>query len=118
MNGSYSDETEAMNLKISLNATCDLDCQVKGSQWSVIYACAAFTLGLIGLNAILTVFGAWNYTMRMTSIFCHNFLTIVNIASVIITYRFRYREQGQLAALSTMHSRTISDTQYDLYWTY
>ena len=72
----------------------------------------------MAINAVLLVLGGWIYRCRMLGIFCHHFLTIFLLASVIVTYRYRHREQGQLAALSLMPSKTTSDTQYDLNWTY
>jgi len=62
--------------------------------------------------------GGWVYRTRMLGIFCHHFLTIFLLASVIVTYKYRNREQGQLAALSLMPSKTSSDTAYDETWTY
>ena len=54
----------------------------------------------------------------MIGLFCHHFLLIFNLASVIVTFEFRYRDQGKLAALSPMPSRTLNDTMYDENWTY
>lgn len=72
----------------------------------------------MAINAVLLVLGGWIYRCRMLGIFCHHFLTIFLLASVIVTYRYRHREQGQLAALSLMPSKTTSDSSYDLNWTY
>ena len=72
----------------------------------------------MAVNGLLLVLGGWIYRCRMIGIFCHHFLTIFLLASVIVTYRYRNREQGQLAALSLMPSKTSSDTEYDLGWTY
>ena len=72
----------------------------------------------MAVNGLLLVLGGWIYRCRMIGIFCHHFLTIFLLASVIVTYRYRNREQGQLAALSLMPSKTSSDTEYDMGWTY
>ena len=40
------------------------------------------------------------------------------LCSFIVTWRYRYRDQGKLAAMSTMPSHLKSETQYDLTWTY
>lgn len=118
INGSYSDEEKAKALKISINETCIDDCQKHGTQWSIIYLLAGFTLIFMAINALLLVAGGWIYRSRMIGIFCHHFLTIFLLASVVVTYRYRYREQGQLAALSLMPSQTTSTTAYDPNRTY
>jgi hypothetical protein len=84
----------------------------------VAYAMAGFVLILMTVNAILLVVGGFFYRSRMIGIFCHSCLTIFSLISVILTYKFRFQDQGKLAAMSTMPSRTISETEYDLTWTY
>ena len=118
INQTYSDEDKAKALKLSINETCNEDCQKHGSQWSIIYLLAGFTLIIMSINALLLVAGGWIYRCRMIGIFCHHFLTIFLLASVVVTYRYRYREQGQLAALSLMPSQTSSTTAYDTDRTY
>ena len=113
LNDTYSNETHAKELKLSINETCDDTCQKQGTQWSIIYLLAGFTLIFMAINAILLVLGGWIYRSRMIGIFCHHFLTIFLLASVIVTYRYRHREQGQLAALSLALSKTTSTTAYD-----
>ena len=38
----------------------------------------------------------------MVGIFCHYLLTFFLIASVTVTYKYRYSTMGKMAALSTM----------------
>lgn len=117
-NNSFVDNDIAAYLKAAINQTCDLDCQKKGCQWSVVYGLAGWTLILMGINAGLIVLGGWFYKPRMVGMFCHHFLLIFNLASLIVTHKFRNRDQGKLAAMSIMPSKTISDTEYDATWTY
>jgi len=65
--------------------------QKKGSQWSVIYALAGWTLVLAGINAVLLALGGWFYKPRMIGMFCHNFLMIFDLASIIMTHYYRNR---------------------------
>ena len=133
INGSYTNNDTAKQLKLSINETCVgdcnkyssqwnetcyYDCLKQGSQWSIIYVLAGFTLIFMATNALLIMAGSWIYRCRMIGIFCHHFLTIFLLASVVVTYRYRYREQGQLAAMSLMPSQTSSTTAYDPNWTY
>ena len=117
-NGSFVDDAAAKALNDTLSASCDDECYKRGCQWSIVYALAGFTLVLLAANAILLVLGGWIYRARMLGLFCHNFLNVFLLASLITTHRYRYRDQGKLAALSTMPSRTISTTEYDPNWTY
>lgn len=118
INGTYVNDTEATNLKLTINATCDYDCQAKGCRWSVSYALAGFVLVLTAANAILLVFGSFFYSVRMVGMCCHYCLTGASLISFIISFKFRYQDQGKLAAMSTMPSKTVSTTEYDPNWTY
>lgn len=118
LNYTFSNEETAADLKAAINETCDLDCQKKGCQWSVIYALSGWILVLMGINAGLLILGGWFYKPRMVGIFCHHFLLIFNLAALIVTHKFRNRDQGKLAAISLMPSKTLSDTEYDTNWTY
>ena len=69
-------------------------------------------------NAILIIFGGFFYHSRMIGVFCHGCLTVFSLISVCLTYKWRYWDQGKLAAMSTMLSRTISTNDYDTTWTY
>jgi len=110
--------TEANELKLKINETCDVDCIAKGSEWSIIYAFAGFVGILMAINSLFLIFGGWVYRTRMIGIFCHDFLTLMALCSFIVTWRYRYRDQGKLAAMSTMPSHLKSETEYDLTWTY
>ena len=73
---------------------------------------------LISANSLFLIFGGWVYKTRMVGIFCHDFLTFLTLCSFIVTWRYRYRDQGKLAAMSIMPSRLKSTTQYQMDWTY
>ena len=83
-----------------------------------MYAFAGWTLLFITVNALLQVFGAWFYKPRMIGLFCHHFLLIFNLASLIVTKMFLERDQGKLAALSLVPSKATSSTEMDKDWTY
>lgn len=83
-----------------------------------MYGLAAWTLVISGINAVLLVLGGWFYKPRMIGMFCHLFLMIFALASLIVTHKYRYRDQGKLAALSTSPSRINSAGEFDPVWTY
>lgn len=72
----------------------------------------------MAFNGVLLLAGGCVYRTRMVGVFVHALLTIFNIASLVVSWKFRNREFGQLAALSTMPSRTVDDSSYDPDWTY
>lgn len=84
----------------------------------MVYAFAGWIFVLMGLNAVLLVLGGWFYKARMVGMFCHHFLLVITIAALVVTHKYRYRDQGVLAAMSTMPSKTLSSTEYDPNWTY
>ena len=114
-NQSFEDPAAAQALNLTLNSTLTESEKKKGCQWSTIYVFSGFVLILLACNAVLLILGGWFYQPRAISIFCHGFLTIINLVAVIITYRFRFRDQGRLAAMSTLPpnendpSRTYQD---------
>jgi len=118
IDGPYENQTLANELKLKINETCDDKCIKKGSEWSHIYAFSGFTLILMSTNSLFLMFGGWVYKTRMIGMFCHDFLTFLVLISFIVTWRYRYRDQGKLAAMSNMPSHLKSETQYDMTWTY
>ena len=107
VNGSYKDVNASIDLLDSLNTTYAGDSWMKeGSQWSIVYGLAGWTLVIAGINAVLLVLGGWFYKPRMVGMFCHSFLMIFDLASLIVTHKYRYRDQGKLAALSTQLSHS------------
>mmetsp|Transcript_35027 Transcript_35027/g.42899 ORF Transcript_35027/g.42899 Transcript_35027/m.42899 type:complete len:229 (-) Transcript_35027:440-1126(-) len=118
INGTFDDKDAAADLYQSLNDTDGYSWQKQGSQWSLVYAFAGWTLVLAAINGVLLILGGWFYKPRMVGMFCHVFLMIFDLASLIITHKFRYRDQGKLAALSNLPSRAKSDSEFDSDWTY
>ena len=108
----YSDLTKATELNTTLYEECDDDCLKKGSQWSIVYALAAWTLIFMAINGVLLMLGGWFYRCRLLGIFCHHFLSIFLLASIITTYKYRNRTQGELCALSLLPSHISTDKTY------
>ena len=102
VNGTFSDPVAAAALNLTLNTTCDEFCWKRGSNWSLIYAYGAMVNLLMAMNGLLIVLGGWFYKPRIVGIFCHWMLTIFLIASVSVTYTYRYSTMGKMAALSTL----------------
>ena len=77
-----------------------------------MYGLAGWTLVVAGVNAVLLVLGGFFYKPRMVGMFCHHFLMIFDLASLITTHKYRYRDQGKLAAMSTQLSHSDSGDDF------
>ena len=49
---------------------CDIDCQQRGSQLTMIAVLMQTLFGLISLNALFMFIGTWRYRWRICSIYC------------------------------------------------
>ena len=102
INGTFANYNLSAEYNKTLNTTCDQYCWRAGSNWSLIYSFGAMVNFLIAVNGFLIILGGWIYRTRMIGIFCHYLLTLFLIASVTVTYKYRYSTMGKMAALSTM----------------
>lgn len=88
----YTDNDTAAELIANLNATETYLWGKQGTQWSIVYGLAGWTLVLAGINGVLLVLGGFFYKPRMVGMFCHWFLAIFDLASLIVTHKYRYRD--------------------------
>jgi len=63
---------------------CDIDCQAKGSQLSVVHLLNSLALFFIQIQAILMFIGTWRSNVRIFQVYC-NFFTCLFQFAVIIT---------------------------------
>ena len=113
INGTYKDVNASAELLQNLNDTYGGNDWMKaGSQWSIVYGLAAFTLVFAGINGVLLTLGGFFYKPRMVGMFCHHFLMIFDLASLIVTHKYRYRDQGKLAAMSLRLSHSDNGSEF------
>ena len=62
---------------------CDVDCQAKGSQLTIIAILMGTLYGLVWLNALAMFIGAWRYRMRICSVYFSMFLCMFHVAIII-----------------------------------
>ncbi len=74
---------ELMEAKLELQEDCDMDCQKKGSQLTVIATLMGTIYGFVGLNALCMFCGAWVFYCRMASIVCTMVTCLVQFALLI-----------------------------------
>ncbi len=75
--------SDLMAAKIELQEDCDMDCQKKGSQLTVIATLMGTIYGFVGLNALCMFCGAWVFYCRMASIVCTMVTCLVQFALLI-----------------------------------
>ena len=72
----YYDSTEEDTFEVFFDMidNCDIDCQQKGSQMTLIATLMGTMYGIIGLNALFMFIGAWRYRWRACSLYCTFFV--------------------------------------------
>ncbi len=76
---------ELMEAKIELMEDCDIDCQKRGSQLTLIATLMGAAYGCIGLNALFMFCGAWWFYLRMCSMICTMVACLFQFAILITT---------------------------------
>ena len=89
-----SDDLEGYksNLQNSIDMMdCDLDCQAKGSQLTVVAALNVASLALIVFNSLMGILGGWNKIGRITQTYCSfvacflQFAVLIACGTMLIT---------------------------------
>jgi len=75
--------SDLMEAKLELAEDCDMDCQKKGSQLTVVATLMGTIYGFVGLNALCMFCGAWVFYCRMASIVCTMVTCLVQFALLI-----------------------------------
>jgi hypothetical protein len=75
---------------VDLYDDCDLDCQAKGSQMSIVAALNGTALGFIGLNAVFMFIGTWRYRWRVCSVYCTLFSCLFQFATLVTSAVFLF----------------------------
>lgn len=65
-------------------ADCDIDCQTKGSQLTLVATLNEASLALIVLNAILGIWGGWSVFGRISQTFCTFIAFAFQLAILIV----------------------------------
>ena len=83
------DETELyrdlMKDYIDLVDDCDIDCQAKGSQLTLVAVLLGAVYGLVCLNALFMFIGTWRYRFRICSVYFTMVLCLFQFCVIIAT---------------------------------
>lgn len=61
---------------IEMREDCDIDCQARGSQLTLIATLLGASYGLVCLNSLIMFIGVWRYRARVCSIYCTLFTAV------------------------------------------
>ena len=89
-----------LKAKIKIAENCDIDCQRRGSQLTVIASLMSGAYGVIGLNALFMFIGAWRYRWRVCSLYCTFVACLCQAALMIVAATMMFTEYNGLCAYS------------------
>lgn len=91
---------------------CDIDCQAKGSQLSVVHLLNSLALFFIQIQAILMFIGTWRSTARICQVYCNFFTCLFQFAVIITSMALLFSKYSAFCGKSVI--RTAGDS---LLWT-
>ena len=96
---------------------CDIDCQVKGSQLTLVAALNSASLSLILLNGLLGVWGGWSIVGRIAQTYCTFIACLLQFAIFIscATMLFTPYAQKCYSSMFPTNGRDTLWTMHDDY---
>lgn len=70
---------------VDLVDDCDLDCQARGSQLTLVGVLLGTVYGLVCLNALFMFIGTWRYRFRICSVYFTAFVCLFQFCVIIAT---------------------------------
>ena len=80
--------------------TCDVDCQAKGSQLTLIAGVLGLVYGLVGLNALAMFIGTWRYRWRICSVYFTGLVCMFQFCVIIATGALLFTKYNGICARS------------------
>ena len=85
---------------IELYEDCDIDCQAKGSQITLIASLMGTVYGIVGLNALFMFIGTWRYRWRVCSVYCTFFACLFQFAILCAAGSMLFTKYNAICARS------------------
>jgi len=76
---------DALKDLIDLVDDCDIDCQVKGSQLTLVAGLNQLAYLFVGINAIFMFIGTWMYRARVMSVYCSFFACLFQFSIIVVS---------------------------------
>ena len=90
---------------------CDVDCQAKGSQLTIIAILMGTLYGLVWINALCMFIGTWRYRFRICSVYFSTFLCMFHLAVLITVGVLGFTKYNGICARS-MRTTSVWDGAY------
>jgi hypothetical protein len=83
---------------------CDLDCQAKGSQLTLIGELMGAAYGIIIINSMIMFVGTWRYGFRACSVYCTLFACVFQFAIIIVTAVLLFTKYNRMCSYSMVNT--------------
>jgi len=90
---------------------CDVDCQAKGSQLTMIAGLLGIVYFLVGLNALAMFIGTWRYRWRVCSVYFTGILCLFQFAVIVATGALMFTKYNGICSRS-MRKTSVWDSAY------
>ena len=96
---------------LQLFEECDIDCQAKGSQLTLIAGLLGLVYFLVSLNALAMFIGTWRYRWRVCSVYFTHFVCMFQLAVLIATGALLFTRYNSICSKS-MRTTSVWDTAF------
>ena len=96
---------------IELYEDCDIDCQAKGSQITLIASLMGTVYGIIGLNALFMFIGTWRYRWRVCSVYSTGILCLLQFSVIVATGCLLFTKYNGICSKS-MRTTSVWDDKF------
>lgn len=103
--------TDLWDAFMNLADDCDMDCQKRGSQLTVIGSLMGAAYGVIALNALFMFIGAWRYRWRVCSVYCTFVACMLQLILTIVSGAMMFTKYNDVCA------RSMTNTFDGFRWT-
>ena len=102
---------ELIQAFIDLANDCDMDCQKNGSQLTTIGILMGSAFGLIALNSLFMLIGAWRYRWRVCSVYCTFVACMLQFALTVASATMLFTKYNNVCG------RSLTNTFAGFRWT-
>jgi len=103
-----TDLLEAFN---DLANDCDMDCQKRGSQLTIIAMILGTSFEIVALNSLFMFIGAWRYRARVCSVYCTLATCLIQFILTIVAGTMMFTKYNNVCA------RSLTNTFDNFRWT-
>lgn len=103
--------TDLWAAKQDLIEDCDMDCQKRGSQLTVVAQLMGAAYGIIAFNALCMFIGTWRYRWRICSVYCTMVACVLQLTLSIVAATMLFTKYNNVCM------RSLTNTFDGMRWT-